>query len=331
MKKVLALFLALIMITAVVPMSAYAEEMSDGIINGATITFDTDKLVGIAKKDIADVISVDNPGLEIDYDSISVSRTGIGGFTDENDKFEYAVIYSVMFKLYPAEGYSLSENSEELRNAVKVEGRKCIKPNDENADAPFVNVNYSSSDSDKYDEYINIRIYFRPTGPAKVIESIDINFDNNISGKTIADYKEFVSVVTEGVEMGDKTFYTYYGAASGVPGSMPVETFEPGGKYFSYLYIYPEEGYVLTAPTKVNVNGNSVKIGSCDYEYVNYMTSENCKYIRVELVYDVKEPELTSTEKFLKSISDFFKSISDFFNELYVDFFAVLNELFTNF
>lgn len=74
----------------------------------------------------------------------------------------------------------------------------------------------------------------------------------------------------------------------------------------------------MTALTDVNVNGNSVKIGSCDYEYVNYMTSENCNYIRVELVYDVAEPEPTESESFWQSISDFFASISKFFTETFI-------------
>lgn len=188
MKKALSLILALVMITAVVPLNTLAQEASSEIITGATLYFDTDKLVGIAKKDVTEVISVDNPGLEIDYDSISVGRTGVGGFTNENDKYEYAVRYNIKFRLYPAEGYKLSEDIAELKKAIKVEGRKSIKPNDENTEYPFITVSYSS-DSDKYDEYISINLDFRPTGPAKIIESVNINFDNDICGKTTADYK----------------------------------------------------------------------------------------------------------------------------------------------
>ncbi len=323
MKKLLSLMLTLIMIMSVVPMNAFAEEASLQEINGANIYFDTDKLVGKTREDLFDIISINTPGLELDRENLKINGT-----TQSNCVFEYATVYTVGFKLYPAEGYTLSKNRPELQSATIVEGRKSIRPNDQNSVAPTVNVRYIEPGCDE--ECISVSFRFRPTGPMNVLKQIDISFDNALNGKTTADYKSFISFNTDGVELGNEKFWACIGYPS-APGCEYVDVFEPGETYYSTIYIYPKDGYAFSTQTKININGSSVRVDSCEYDFSDKSTNDCCNYVKVLFHYTVPEIELTSTEKFFKSISDFFTSISDFFTELFVDFFAVLNELFTGF
>lgn len=200
MKKVLALILSLIMIVAAVPMNAFAEDASLQIITEANISFDTDQLVGKTREDLFDILSVNTPGLELNRDSLRID-----GSADNNRVLEYASIYSLSFRLYPAEGYTLSTDVPTLQKATIVEGRRSLRPHDQNTTAPTVNVRHIGPGSDE--ECMSVSFSFKPTGPMNVVDTINVSFDNELYGKTTADYKDFITVNTQGVELGDEKFW----------------------------------------------------------------------------------------------------------------------------
>lgn len=317
MKKFLSLILALLMITAIAPVSSFAEETEPGIITGAKVNIDTDKLVGKTKDEFVQALSVETPGLEIDEENIMIIK--LNGTMSETDRYEYSVNYSAQIHLYPQDGYKLSENKTALEEAVTVEGRRSIVPNDDNSDEPFVVAHYATP---AYDEHITVSFLFRPTGPMNVVETIDISFDTEIDGKTPADYKDFISVNTEGVKMDDENFWATLGYPEW-PSSQSANVYELDKTYYSAIYIYPEEGYAFPKPVAVTINGaktnegDSVYIRDYSYETVTDTTNESCKYVKVLFEYKVTGPvpEPTFFGKIAQAFSNFFLAIATFFTE----------------
>ena len=315
-KKLISLILAVLMIAAV-PVSSFAEEADPENITGAKVYIDTDKLVGKTKDEFVQLLSTDTPGIEIDKENILITK--MNGNFSETDKYEYSVNYYAQIHLYPQEGYKLSESMTELRDAVTVEGRRILVPYDENSKAPIVSVHYATP---VYDEHITVSFSFRATGPVNVVETIDITFDNEIDGKTPADFKDFVSVNTEGVKMGSEKFWATDGYPEW-PSSRNAEIYEAGKTYYSAIYIYPEEGYAFPCSAAFTVNGqktyegDSVYVLKTEYETVTDTTKESCKYVKILLEYQVAESvkELTFFEKIGQAISNFFLAIATFFTE----------------
>lgn len=320
-KKIMSLILAVFMVAVAVPMSVFATETEPEIITGAEVHIDTDKLVGKTKNEILEILYVKTPGLEIDEENIMITK--LNGVFAETDRYEYSVNYSAQIHLYPQTGYKLSENKTELEEAVTVEGRRSLAANDDNCEEPFVVVHYAVPSV--YDEHITVNFSFRATGPMNVVDTIDISFNTEIDGKTPADYKDFVSVNTAGVEMGSEKFWATIGYP-GYPSSLNAESYELGKTYYSAIYIYPKEGYAFPSPVNVTVNGKKTNEGDsvyiCDYSYetVTDTTKESCKYVKILFEYDVTGPiaEPTFFEKTAQAISDFFLAIATFFTETLV-------------
>lgn len=315
-KKLISLILAVLMIAAV-PVSSFAEESEPEIITGAKVHIDTDKLVGKTKDEFVQFLSTDTPGIEIDKENILITK--MNGDFSEKDKYEYSVNYYAQIHLYPQEGYKLSESKTELEKAVVVEGRRILVPYDENSKAPFISVLYATP---VYDEHITVNFSFRATGPMNVVETIDISFDTEIDGKKPADFKSFVSVNTEGVEMGSEKFWATTDYPDW-PSSKYAESYELDKTYYSEICIYPKEGYAfpdsvaLTVNGKKTYEGDSVYILATECETVTDTTKESCKYIKILLEYKVTGPidEPTFFEKIGQAISDFFLAIAAFFTE----------------
>lgn len=321
MKKISSFFLAVIIAIAAIPMNAFADETEDKIITGAKVHIDTDQLVGKTRDEFIELVSTDTTGIEIDKENFLIIE--YNGTFSETDKYEYSVNYSAQIHLYPQEGYKLSDDMTALADSVTVEGRRAIVNNDANCDEPNVSVHYATP---AYAEHITVNFSFRATGPMNVVNTIDISFDTEIDGKTPDDYKDFISVNTEGVEMGSENFWVQLNNP-GWPGVVPVvETYELDNIYYSSIYIYPEDGYAFPNPVSVTVNGektakgDSVYVYDCEYETVTDTTDESCKYMKVYFEYKVTGPvpEPTFSEKLSQAFSNFFLSIATFFTETFI-------------
>ncbi len=318
-KKIISMVMAILMIAAM-SVNSFAEETGPEMITGAKVYIDTDKLVGKSVDELAQFLSTDTPGIEIDKENIMITK--MNGIISESEKYEYSVNYYAQIHLYPQEGYKLSESMTDLRDAVTVEGRRVLVPYDANSEAPFVSVHYATP---VYDEYITVNFSFRATGPMNVVDTIDLSFDTDIDGKTPADFKDFLSVNTEGVKMGSEKFWATHGYPEW-PSSKNAEIYEAGKIYYSAIYIYPEEGYAFPQPVALTVNGQKTYEGDpvyvikTEYETVTDTTKESCKYVKILLEYQVAESvkELTFFEKIGQAISDFFLAIATFFTETFI-------------
>lgn len=319
MKKLISMIMAILMIAAI-PVSSFAEEAEPEIITGAKVYIDTDKLVGKSVDEFAQFLSTDTPGIEIDKENIMITK--MNGVISETEKYEYSVNYYAQIHLYPQEGYKLSDSTTELTESVTVEGRRVISDNDANSNAPYVVVHYATP---VYDEHITINFSFRATGPMNVVNTIDISFDTDIVGKTPEDYKDFISVNTEGVGMGSEKFWATIGYPEW-PSSKKADVYELDKTYYSEIYIYPKEDYAFPSPVSVTVNGEKTNEGDpvhiIEYSYktVTETTRDSCKYVKIRFEYIAtsSDSEMTFFEKILQDISDFFLEISTFFTETFI-------------
>lgn len=81
--------------------------------------------------------------------------------------------------------------------------------------------------------------------PDKVVGNIEITLDPKIAGKTPADCGEFLTVGGEGITYDKSKFKATYteGHFNNV---VEAEVFEEGKTYSSVIYVYAEEGYILS-------------------------------------------------------------------------------------
>lgn len=113
MKKITAFILALIMITAVAPMNAFAFE-PDKVVENIEITLDP-KIAGKTPADCGEFLTVSGEGITFDESTFKATYTD-GHFNNvvEAEVFEEGKTYTSVLYLYPAEGYILPYYTENM-------------------------------------------------------------------------------------------------------------------------------------------------------------------------------------------------------------------------
>lgn len=113
MKRITALILALIMITAVAPMNAFAFE-PDKVVENIEITIDP-KIAGKTPADCGEFLTVSGEGITFDESTFKATYTD-GHFNNvvEAEVFEEGKTYTSVLYLYPAEGYILPYYTENM-------------------------------------------------------------------------------------------------------------------------------------------------------------------------------------------------------------------------
>lgn len=314
MKKAISFILAFIMIVSAIPMTSFAADTQ--MITGVEVNVDTDSMIGLTPDDYEQFIEVVTPGLEIRQDEF-IADTNNGTANPYIDVYTYGRgVYSTIY-LYPQEGYSLPAAADELTDGVKVR-RKILDEHDMNSRNPEYTV---YSEDGVNGEYIKIKFSYAPTGPIKLVTSVDITFDSDIAGKTPADFMEFFTVNTEGLEIRQETFRAMpYGA--GVYAE-PAEILELGAVYVSTIYVYPKEGYAISGllnDLPVSLKAATDKEGNI-ISYMNYETYQPNMYLvsglEISFTYRITgpDPEPTGIAKIFQPVINFFNAIATFFTQ----------------
>ena len=168
MKKALSLILALIMVTAVLPLNAFAIEEKKPI--GEIVIILDDRIAGKTPGDLKDFLTVSGEGVEIDEDSFETKHRYylINGFPmyEDAEVFEEGETYYSTFRIYPKENYIMpmvSNNSENISyKIIKSKGT--------------VEVGYnctSVTSNGEYADYYEMKITYTveapdPTGIARI-------------------------------------------------------------------------------------------------------------------------------------------------------------------
>lgn len=104
MKKVLALVLSVVMILAVVPMTAYAAP-GDERIKDLGITLDV-RLTGKSIEDFKDFFTVEGEGVRLDEESMELKhKSNPYGELVDFETFELHEVYVLKFNVYAEDGY----------------------------------------------------------------------------------------------------------------------------------------------------------------------------------------------------------------------------------
>lgn len=317
MKKILSIILALISIFTAIPFTAFAADKQ--IITGVEVNVDTDSMIGLTPADYEQFIEVATPGLEIRQDEF-VADTNNGTANPYIDVYTYGRSVRSTIYLYPQEGYILPADESGLTNGVKVR-RKILEEHDANSRTPEYTIH---SEDGVSGDYIEIRFSYAPTGPIKLIRSVDITFDSDIAGKTPEDFMEFFTVNTEGLEIKQEEFKAMrYGA--GLNGG-PAEIFELGGVYSSTIYVYPKEGYAISGlvyELPVTLNPASDKEGNI-ISYMKYETYQPNTYLvsglEISFTYRITgpEPKPAGIAKIFQPVINFFNAIITFITETFI-------------
>lgn len=116
-------------------------------------------------------------------------------------------------------------------------------------------------------------------GKVVSVTDIDLTFDFDIGGKAVADYEDYITINTEGVEFEDN--YDDLGVYAGQIYSYEnAENYLEGEFYGISVYLTPIDGYVIPMGEEVTatVNGEEVE---CDTFVYHYYDEEADKEIPV--------------------------------------------------
>lgn len=318
MKKTISLFLSLLMIISAVPMTAFAVDAQ--MITGIEVNVDTDSMIGLTPDDYEQFIEVVTQGLEIRQDKF-IADTNNGTANPYIDVYTYGRGVRSTIYLYPLEGYTLPADADELTDGVIVR-RKTLVENDVNSRKPEYTIH---SEDGVSGDYIEIRFNYAPTGPIKLIRSVDITFDSDIAGKTPKDFMEFFTVNTEGLEIRQETFDAWYRTNNSLS-PQRAEVFEIGKSYNSTIYVYPKDGYAISGliyDLPVTLEAATDKEDNIIFS-MNYDTYKPNSYLisGVEISFSYRitgpEPEPTGMAKIFQPIIDFFNAIATFFTETFI-------------
>lgn len=315
MKKALSLIFAFVLIFSAVQPTVYADGTQ--LITGIEVNVDTDSMIGLTPADYEQFIEVVTPGLEIRQDEF-VGDKNNGTQNPYIDVYTYGDgVWSTLY-LYPIEGFSLPADIQGLTDGVKVR-RKILEENDVNSRKPECKIH--SSDGINGD-YIEITFSYAPTGPIKLIRSVDISFDSEIAGKTPDRFMGFFTLNTEGLEIRQDSFDAWY-QISGSVNMARAEVFELGEVYHSKIYVYPKDGYAISGLVynlPVTLEPISDKEGNI-ISYMEYNTYRQNEYLvsglEISFTFRVTgpDPEPTGAAKLFAPIINFFNSIVVFITE----------------
>ncbi len=158
---------------------------------------------------------------------------------------------------------------------------------------------------------------------SKEVTYIEINLDPGIAGKSPADYRDFLTVSGEGVELGSGDYFktTYLENVNGFAFSKEAETLEEGVHYKSWFNVYPKEGYTLSGNMDFEIikfyihRSTGTVEGSASYTPCELTVDGTAEYYQIMIEYTVEEQEPEGFAKIIKAISDFFLAIAEFFTE----------------
>ncbi len=317
MKKTISLILAFIIVASTISIIAFATDTQK--ITGIEVNVDTDSMIGLTPDDYENFIEVVTPGLEIRQDKF-IADTNNGTNNAYIDVYTYGIGVRSTIYLYPKEGYILPAVVDELTDGVTVR-RKVLIENDVNSRKPEYTIHSEDGISG---DYIEIRFNYAPTGPIKLISSVDITFDSDIAGKTPEEFMEFFTVNTEGLEIRQDSFDAWYRNNNSV-NPQRAEVFELGGSYSSKIYIYTKEGYAISAfgHVPVTLEAATDKEDNVIF-YMEYDKYQPNSYLvsGVEISFSYRitgpEPEPTGIAKIFQPVINFFTTIATFFTETFI-------------
>lgn len=158
----------------------------------------------------------------------------------------------------------------------------------------------------------------------KLVENIEITIDTRIAGKTPSECADFLTVGGEGIEFDYSTFKATYIDGHFNSGVKEAEVFEEGISYSSFLYIYPEEGYVLPYYTENSDIKYTVIRQAGTFEGSYSITSEGhyddelAEYYKILIHYRAEPQVPTGAAKIPYLIGKFFESIANFFTKTFI-------------
>lgn len=159
----------------------------------------------------------------------------------------------------------------------------------------------------------------------KLVKNIEITIDTRIAGKTPSECADFLTVGGEGVKFDYSTFkaLTYTdGPING--GFKEANVFEEGESYSSFLYIYPEEGYVLSHDTQhLNVKYTVIhEVGEFDGSFMvetdGDKTDGSSTRYKVLIHFTAEKQVPTGVAKIPYLIGKFFYAIANFFTKTFI-------------
>lgn len=169
--------------------------------------------------------------------------------------------------------------------------------------------------------------------PEKLVENIEITIDTRIAGKAPSECADFLTVSGEGIKFDNSTFKAIYTEGHFNSGEKEAEVFEKDKSYSSILYIYPEEGYLLTGNTSdINVKYTVIReSGTFDGSFT--IAAEDVEsdeglagYYKIRIHYRAETQEPTGAARIPYLIGKFFGFIADLFTTIFI---APISELIT--
>lgn len=147
-----------------------------------------------------------------------------------------------------------------------------------------------------------------------------------IAGKSPADYRDFLTVSGEGVELGSEVYFktTYIKNNDGFGYPREAEVFEEGVSYTSVFYVYPKDGYTLSPNTNFEIikfyihRSTGTVEGSASYAPCGDKGDGTAEYYQIMIHYTAEAQEPAGLARIPYAISQFFLAIATFFTETFI-------------
>ncbi len=244
-KRILSLVLAVIMLLGAMPVCASAEA-EDTLISEISLKFDVQAVIGKTFYEYSEFVKILSPNLCFEPDTMYSSLIFFDADTGEQvrDEIVDGEEYGVCLKLYPAEGYSIADDSR-----VIINGRKLTM---------YSNYEITFGVETKA-KVIMFGIIAGEEFEYKKIDSVSLSFDSvACAGKSPSAYSDIITINSENISFVD---YEADVDGNGTKEHLPVlniyradgtklamdETMQAGEQYFGYIYLVADFGYYFNS------------------------------------------------------------------------------------
>ncbi len=296
-KKILSVLLSLLMVFGTFSVAAFAESNTV-----SAISIDVDIEAGMTPNDIAEFVTINSEGLELDDDDgntpVYVYFSDSDDVLDQDAAFENDIKYDIYFYFKLAEGYALDDTIK----YVTVNGKK--------TDDFYI---YASEYFNEINIYLDDFVINAEPYTGDMIEKAEITVDTNIAGTYVNDYESYIHILTKELQFEDN----YDDLAVFVydeNGDRVVKQFKSGETYTLYVYLAPKDGKVLAGYVEGYLNGEEVS-ATTDYWYPD-SAGGDVKVDYIEFCFEITvegEKQISIFERIINFFRNLFDMFLDFF------------------
>lgn len=315
-KRILSLFLAVVMLLGAMPLSASAaNEVKQ--INEIKFEFDLQAVIGKKFADYTEFVKILTPNLHFEpdprYSSLMFYNTDTG--EQVRDEIVEGEEYGVCLNLYPADGYRIKGESR-----VVINGRELIQYSQYEITTEYENTN---------SRMIMFGIIAGEEIEYKKIDSVSLGFDSvACAGKTPSEYSDIVTINSEHLNFVDYEADLDGDGANEQLHALNVyradgtalaagEAMKAGEEYIAYIYMVADFGYYMIASELVEgieINGGA----DCRHGHGVGVGRIGRTFLLVDVRFVAGEPlEPNYFNLLLQRIAEFFEGLFDRIFEIF--------------